>query len=184
MNEAVVTQTRATVFIATELPSRIPSFVDSIRVATGRDDLQFDFINASAVPERHALARVARTNRKAVRIDWGEHALERWLCVADFYLLASSRVLVGTLSSTFSELAAAVGYRNSRAFLYDPIFHITGPERSQPQRRKWPADDEYLTDYGPHFRCIHADSYWPLPQYIRLRPSIVRGWLFDGHCRA
>lgn len=143
----------------------------------------YDFINVSAVPERHDLTRVARTNRKGVRRDWGEFALERWLCVADFYLLASSKLLVGTLSSTFSELAAVAGYHQTRAYLYDPIFQITGPARSQPHRRKWPAVDEYLTDYGPHFKCIRADAAWPLPQYIRLRPGIAHNWILAGGCR-
>ena len=174
---------RKRVFIATELPSRIPSLMEAIQKASPLVALDFDFLNASEVPERESLRAVARTNARAVRRDWGEHALERWLSVADFYLLSSAKLIVGTLASTFSELAIAANNLDSEGFLFDPIFHITDPkERSQPQKRKWPSDDEYLSDYGPHFSCIPAHDDWPLPQYLKIRPDHLRGWLRQGGC--
>ena len=169
------------VYLATELPTEIPRLIAAMESATSKK-LRIDYLNASTVPERDTLRRIARTNARAVRRDWGDYAFERWLSVADFYLLASSRVLVGTLSSTFSELAAASVVLDTRSYLYDPIFHISGPHRSQPQKRKWPSDDEYLSDYGDHFRCIRSDPYWPLPQYVRLRPAHAANWIRQRGC--
>lgn len=168
------------IFVATDQPGRVERVVADVRAATGRSDLVFDFLNASTVDpvERQRMDAVALTDWQGLRMgkDWGPLGHERWLSVVDFYLLASAKVLVGTLSSTFSELAAAV-QPASALFLYDPIYHLRGEDR-----RVGPKDREYLTDYGPHFACLRADLAWPLPQYVRLR-YVVDGRLTRRTCR-
>ncbi|KAJ8609487.1 hypothetical protein CTAYLR_005440 [Chrysophaeum taylorii] len=167
------------VFLATEQPERLPLLIAKIERATGRSDLRFSYVNASAVDygERQRLKAIARTDVQAVRAgrDWGPLGPERWLSAVDFYLLANARVLVGALSSTFSELAAAVVHRRTTTFLYDPIFQFVGDARTQ---HNWPSNDEYLRDQSPDFRCLRADSSWPLAQYVRLR---IRGLVVIGH---
>ena len=151
-----------------------------------------------------------RAQVKAVRAgrDWGELASERWASVADFLLLSSSRVVVGTLSSSFSELAAAVASRrdgdapprrdfaaaprprrgdfdetsrggDSATWLFDPIYHLEGDART---KYNWPRPEEYLRDKDETFRCLRGDAAWPLPQYVRLRPSTARAWIRNGGC--
>lgn len=178
---------RRTVFVATDLPSRVDRLYDAIRGAVGAATaarLDFRCLNASAMPlsRRDALKKVARTDVKAVLAgrDWGELAHERWASVADFLLLANSRTTVGALSSTFSELAGAARHLASKTFLYDPIFDAKGKDRVM---YNWPHNEEYLQDHSGRFKCLRADAHWPLPQYVRLRPEDARAWVAQGGCR-
>jgi len=203
---------KATVFLATDQPSRLGGLRKRIRAAAPDTAIDFRSLNASSVPEaeRERLRKLARTDVKAVRAgrDWGELASERWASVADFLLLSSSRVVVGTLSSSFSELAAAVASRrdgdapprrdfaaaprprrgsseetgrggDSATWLFDPIYHLEGDART---KYNWPRPEEYLRDKDETFRCLRGDAAWPLPQYVRLRPSTARAWIRNGGC--
>mmetsp|Transcript_16409 Transcript_16409/g.57232 ORF Transcript_16409/g.57232 Transcript_16409/m.57232 type:complete len:357 (+) Transcript_16409:415-1485(+) len=174
------------IFVATEMPSRIGALYSYIREATASDGVQLELhsLNVSAVAPsaRTALQRLARTDAQAVRAgrDWGELGSERWASVADWLLLARSRIVVGALSSTFSELAGAT-VADSALLLYDPVRRLHGAARTQ---HNWPSDDEYLRGSAPASEaCFRADGDWPLPQYVRLRPAHAKAWAKHG-CKA
>ena len=166
-----------TIFVATDRPSRLRGLFTKIEEALGRR-CSFKFLNASQLsPDvRLRLHSIARTDERAVQMgrDWGEHAHERWAAAADFLLVSQSRRVVGTLSSSYSELAAAAR-SPSEAWLFDPIFQLKGRRRA---RYNWPRSDEYL---GQVSSCFRSDATWPLPQYVRLRPGHARAWV-RGNC--
>ena len=165
------------IFVATDRPSRLPGLFTKVEEALGRR-CSFKFLNASQLSPavRLRLHNVARTDERAVQMgrDWGEHAHERWAAAADFLLVSRSRRVVGTLSSSYSELAAAAR-TPSEAWLFDPIHQLKGRRRA---RYNWPRSDEYL---GQVSSCFRSDATWPLPQYVRLRPGHARAWA-RGNC--
>ena len=165
------------IFLATDRPSRLRGLFTKIEEALGRR-CSFKILNASQLsPDvRVKLHNVARTDERAVKMgrDWGEHAHERWAAAADFLLVSQSRRVVGTLSSSYSELAAAARGA-SEAWLFDPIHQLKGRRRA---RYNWPRSDEYL---GQVSSCFRSDATWPLPQYVRLRPGHARAWA-RGNC--
>ena len=165
-----------TIFVATDRPSRLRGLFTKIEEALGRR-CSFKFLNASQLaPEvRVKLHRIARTDERAVKMgrDWGEHAHERWAAATDFLLVSHSKRVVGTLSSSYSELAAAARGA-SEAWLFDPIHQLKGRRRA---RYNWPRSDEYL---GQVSSCFRSDATWPLPQYVRLRPGHARAWVRGG----
>ena len=165
------------IFVATDRPSRLRGLFTKVEEALGRR-CSFKFLNASEIsPDaRLRLHSIARTDERAVKMgrDWGEHAHERWAAAADFLLVSQSRRVVGTLSSSYSELAAAAR-TPSEAWLFDPIFQLKGRRRA---RYNWPRSDEYL---GQVSSCFRSDATWPLPQYVRLRPGHARAWA-RGNC--
>lgn len=169
---------RPKIFVATDRPSRLPGLFLRIERALGRP-CDFRSLNASRVPmaTRLRLHSVARLDEKAMRAgrDWGEHAHERWTAAADFFLLSRSRRVVGTLSSSYSELAAAARGA-SEAWLFDPVQQFKGRKRA---RYNWPRSDEYLEGAAG---CRRSDAAWPLPQYVRLRPEEGRAWVARGNC--
>ena len=165
------------IFVAMDRPSRLRGLFTKIEEALGRR-CSFQFLNASQLSPavRLRLHGIARTDERAVQMgrDWGEHAHERWAAAADFLLVSRSRRVVGTLSSSYSELAAAARGA-SEAWLFDPIHQLKGRKRA---RYNWPRSDEYL---GQVSSCFRSDATWPLPQYVRLRPGHARAWA-RGNC--
>ena len=165
------------IFVATDRPSRLRGLFTKVEEALGRR-CSFKFLNASQLsPDvRLRLHGIARTDERAVQMgrDWGERAHERWAAAADFLLVSQSRHVVGTLSSSYSELAAAARGA-SEAWLFDPIHQLKGRRRA---RYNWPRSDEYL---GQVSSCFRSDAAWPLPQYVRLRPGHARAWV-RGNC--
>ena len=127
------------IFVATDRPSRLRGLFTKIEEALGRR-CSFKFLNASQLsPDvRLRLHSIARTDERAVQMgrDWGEHAHERWAAAADFLLVSQSRRVVGTLSSSYSELAAAAA---------DPVGAALRPDLPAEGRRRarynWPRSD-------------------------------------------
>ena len=101
--------------------------------------------------------------------DWGECAHERWAAAADFLLVSRSRRVVGTLSSSYSELAAAARGA-SEAWLFDPIHQLKGRRRA-----RLPTGCGATSTPRSGFLPFRSDATWP--------PHAAAGW-WPGHARA
>lgn len=86
--------------------------------------------------------------------DWGTWGANRWASLVDMHLAATSRVVVGTYGSTFSELVGALNVDGNAPLTTPGLEATPGLEKSVWLFRP-DADD-----------CARADPDWPVPRFL------------------